>query len=111
MKYFVVYLFVYFQSFFHLGDLVKSLKIQFFSFSSYWICTLSNKFKCKMRVIAERGKPFCVRFKGPGHNHSELEYNQPFQKSSMMMGGLKALHDVKENVAGKSDVAMDSDME
>lgn len=88
--------------------------------TSYWICTLSNKYKCKMRVIAEHGKPFCVRFKGPGHNHGSMDYSQSFQKSSMLMEGIKTesmlmggiktesmLLDVKR----KSDMGLDSDIE
>lgn len=55
--------------------------------SVYWICTLSNKYKCKQRVIAERGKQFNIRFKGPGHNHDLSEYQnlQPAQKTSLLM--------------------------
>lgn len=50
--------------------------------SVYWICTLSNRYKCKQRVIAEKGKPYGVRFKGPGHNHSLYDYHQGYQKST-----------------------------
>lgn len=45
--------------------------------SIYYICTLSNKLKCKQRVIVEKGKPYKIRFKGPGHNHSRLAYCGP----------------------------------
>lgn len=49
--------------------------------SVYWICTLTNKYKCKQRVIADKANPYNVRFKGPGHNHDEFEYNN-FSKIS-----------------------------
>lgn len=42
--------------------------------SIYWICTLSNKLKCKQRAIAEKDKPYSIRFKGKGHNHALTEY-------------------------------------
>lgn len=42
--------------------------------SIYWICTLSNKLKCRQRVIAEKDKPYTIRFKGKGHNHDLAEY-------------------------------------
>lgn len=54
--------------------------------SVYWICTLSNKLKCKQRVIAEKDNPFKIRFKGPGHNHSLLDYQSlvASQKATIM---------------------------
>lgn len=44
--------------------------------SIYWICTLSNKLKCKQRVIADKEKPYSIRFKGKGHNHDLSDYMQ-----------------------------------
>lgn len=43
--------------------------------SVYYICTLSNKLKCKQRVIAEKDKPYSIRFKGKGHNHGLIDYS------------------------------------
>lgn len=47
--------------------------------SIYWICTLSNKLKCKQRVIAEKDKPYSIRFKGKGHNHDLADYQFLFR--------------------------------
>lgn len=43
--------------------------------SVYYICTLSNKLRCKQRVIAEKDKPYSIRFKGKEHNHGLLDYS------------------------------------
>lgn len=77
--------------------------------SVYWICTLSNKYKCKQRVIAEIGKPFNVRFKGPGHNHSSFDYQQSYQKSSTVVEIKPSTAHERQNV--KDDVASFSDLE
>ena len=50
----------------------------------YFICTLSNKLRCKQRVIAEKGKPYSIRFKGQGHNHGLDEYYPCSAKPSAM---------------------------
>lgn len=55
--------------------------------SVYWICTLANKWKCKQRVIAEKRKPFSIRFKGPGHNHSLLDYHTSTAYASIANSG------------------------
>lgn len=44
--------------------------------SIYWICTLSNRLKCRHRVIVEKDKPYAICFKGKGHNHDVSDYQQ-----------------------------------
>lgn len=81
----------------HRGN--KGLRIEDYTYkrhyetsnSVYWICTLSNKLKCKQRVIAGKGKPFHIRFKGPGHNHDIKDYQQSFVKVS---SGMKVVETV-----------------
>lgn len=76
--------------------------------SVYWICTLSNKYKCKQRVIAEMGKPFNIRFKGPGHNHSLRDYQSllPSQKASV--ASVKSMFDAHQATI-KEEVLVDSE--
>jgi hypothetical protein len=35
---------------------------------------LSNRLKCKQRVITENGKPYAIKFKGKPHNHGLEAY-------------------------------------
>lgn len=84
--------------YFRTGRGNKGLRIDDFTYkrhyetptSVYWICTLSNKMKCKQRVIAEKGRPFNVRFKGAGHNHTIDEYQRPVFISQMKAKQLAA---------------------
>lgn len=79
--------------------------------SVYWICNLSNKLKCKQRVIAEKGKPFVVRFKGPGHNHSFKEY-QPLSNKVVPLMDLKSFIDADHIIIKSPQLhSMESDME
>jgi hypothetical protein len=59
--------------------------------SIYWICTLSNKLKCKQRVIAEKEKPYAIRFKGKGHNHDLSDYLQMYRGRGNLISSVNSI--------------------
>lgn len=67
--------------------------------SIYWICTLASKLKCKQRVIAEKDKPYSIRFKGKGHNHDLADYLRLSRSRSNLANALVR----KENIVKTSD--------
>jgi hypothetical protein len=60
-----------------------------------------------MRVIAERTKPFNIRFKGPGHNHRIEDYTS-IARPLML---LKNDEMDEKNLIEKSHMGIESDME